>query len=369
MMMLFLVALSLLATGIAAADNSGTASTSGLIAEYKFGSDGIGKDATGNGHDGTVVGDVSSGTDTQGPCGVFNGGFIQVPSSTALDLDGPFTISVWVKTDPAAQPNNNGIISKQDSTDTSEDDYYLEVENDTNLRYYGIYGPSADEEGNYASLNFSLSDSWTLVTEVCDGSNMLLYANADLVDSQSQPSDPLVATDGQVAIGAYTMSASTGFFRGKMTDLRIYNRALSSDEIKAIYNTNSYNDKIVLKIDDPNMTVDGVQQEIDPGRGTEPTTIDDRTVVPIVAIIDAMGGNVAWDGTAKSVTITLKNTTVKMVLNDTTAYVNGTAVTMDVPATSINDRTMVPLRFVGEQLGCKVQWDQSTQQITLLFNK
>jgi N-acetylmuramoyl-L-alanine amidase len=92
-------------------------------------------------------------------------------------------------------------------------------------------------------------------------------------------------------------------------------------------------------------------------------------VVPIVAIIDAMGGTVAWDGTARSVTITLKGNTIKMVLDDTTAYVNGTAVTMDVPATSINDRTMVPLRFVGEQLGCNVQWDASTQSITLLFNK
>jgi hypothetical protein len=366
MMMLFLVAMTLLFTGIAAADNSGTASITPPIAEYKFGPDGVGNDATGN-YNGTVVGDVSSGSDpTMGTCGVFNGGFIQVPSSTALDLDGPFTISVWIKTDPTALPNGNAIISKKDDNG-SDSDYFLITNNDTGIQWYGQYGDTSGQDNTSGYLY--LSDSWNLVTEVNDGTNMLIYDNAQLSDSESVPSTPMTTGSGNMLIGSYIQSGASAFFKGKMADLRIYNYALSSDQIKAQYNTNSYSDKIVLQIDNPDMTVDGVQQEIDPGRGTEPTTIDDRTVVPIVAIIDAMGGSVAWDGTAKSVTITLKGNTIKMVLNDTTAYVNGTAVTMDVPATSINDRTMVPLRFVGEQLGCKVQWDASTQSITLLFNK
>ena len=252
------------------------------------------KDATGNGHDGTVVGDVSSGTDTVGTCGVFNGGYIQVPSSTDLDLDAPFTINVWIKTDPTALPNTNVIISKKDD-DGSDSDYYLLAGNDTGLQWYGQYGDTQGENNPGAYL--SLSDSWNMVTEVNDGSNMLIYDNAELLDSEAQPSTPLTAGSGNVLIGSYIQSGSSSFFKGKMADLRIYNNALSADDIKALYNTNSYSDKIVLQIDNPDMTVDGVQQEIDPGRGTSPTTIEDRTVVPIVAIIDAMGGTVAWDGT------------------------------------------------------------------------
>jgi hypothetical protein len=228
------------APGVTSGSSSSTgnagANTGSLIAEYKFGGDGVGKDATSNGHDGTVVGDVSAGTDTQGPCGVFNGGFIQVPSSTALDLDGPFTISAWIKTDPAAQPNGNAIISKKDD-DGSYSDYFLLAINDSTIQYYGQYGDT--EAGNNSGLSFSLSDNWNLVTEVNDGTNMLLYVNAELLDSQTQPSTPLTAGNGNVLIGGYNQSGSSSFFRGKMTDLRIYNTALGFDEIKALYNTKS----------------------------------------------------------------------------------------------------------------------------------
>ncbi|MCH5185415.1 MAG: hypothetical protein J1F64_04730, partial [Oscillospiraceae bacterium] len=51
---------------------------------------------------------------------------------------------------------------------------------------------------------------------------------------------------------------------------------------------------ITLQIDNPNMTVDGRSEEIDPGRGTTPVIVNDRTLVPIRAIIEAVGGTVDW---------------------------------------------------------------------------
>ena len=47
-------------------------------------------------------------------------------------------------------------------------------------------------------------------------------------------------------------------------------------------------------------------------------------------------------------------------IDDTNATVNGEAATMDVPARLINDQTFVPLRFLSENLGYDVQWDEST---------
>lgn len=48
------------------------------------------------------------------------------------------------------------------------------------------------------------------------------------------------------------------------------------------------------------MTVNGVTREIDPGRGTSPVIVNGRTLLPIRAIIEALGGSVAWDQAAKA---------------------------------------------------------------------
>ena len=47
---------------------------------------------------------------------------------------------------------------------------------------------------------------------------------------------------------------------------------------------------LTMQIDNPQMTVNGTEKEIDPGRGTVPVVQNDRTLVPIRAIIEAMGG-------------------------------------------------------------------------------
>ncbi len=56
------------------------------------------------------------------------------------------------------------------------------------------------------------------------------------------------------------------------------------------------------------MTVNGVKKEIDPGRGTVPVIVKGRTLVPIRAIIEEMGGTIEWDGNERKVTISLKET-------------------------------------------------------------
>jgi len=55
----------------------------------------------------------------------------------------------------------------------------------------------------------------------------------------------------------------------------------------------------------------------------------------------------------KKVTISYDSNTIELKINDVNALVNGTKVAMEVPAKIINDRTVVPVRFVGEQLAWK----------------
>ena len=131
---------------------------------------------------------------------------------------------------------------------------------------------------------------------------------------------------------------------------------------------------ITLQPDNPYMTVNGVQQEIDPGRGTKPVIIPKwgRTVVPIRAIVEALGGTIEWDGTERKVTINFNGTVIELWIDKPQARVNGEMKWIDpnnhdVKPIIINSRTMLPLRFVAESLGCTVQWDAATRTITITY--
>jgi len=102
---------------------------------------------------------------------------------------------------------------------------------------------------------------------------------------------------------------------------------------------------ITLQINNPFMTVNGVRKEIDPGRGTVPVIVNSRTLVPIRAIIEEMGGSIEWDGTARKVTIKLNDKTIILTIDKKQASVNGYVKELDVAPQIINSRTMLPLRF------------------------
>jgi len=126
---------------------------------------------------------------------------------------------------------------------------------------------------------------------------------------------------------------------------------------------------ILMTINDPLMSVDGILREIDPGRGTVPLIKDSRTLVPIRSIIETMGGTVGWDGGEGKVTLEAYGHSVVMWLNNREIIVDGEAKSMDVAPQTINDRTMLPVRFVAENIGCQIAWIGSTQEVIIVFAK
>lgn len=122
---------------------------------------------------------------------------------------------------------------------------------------------------------------------------------------------------------------------------------------------------IDLKIDDPFMVVSGVRKEIDPGRGTAPIILNGRTVLPIGAVIEALGGTIGWLGTERKVTIEAMGSIIELWVDQRTARVNGVSTTIDVPPVVLNGRTMVPLRFITENLNCTADWDGANMSIRI----
>ncbi|WP_405131529.1 CotH kinase family protein [Paenibacillus sp. FSL H8-0317] len=97
----------------------------------------------------------------------------------------------------------------------------------------------------------------------------------------------------------------------------------------------------------------------------DPLQQNGRVMVPVNAILEAMGAEVTWDKTAKTVTAVLNDQTFVLKVGSSTATVNGETLEIDAPAIIQNSRTLVPVRFISEGLGLTVDWDQTAAQVSL----
>lgn len=87
------------------------------------------------------------------------------------------------------------------------------------------------------------------------------------------------------------------------------------------------------------------------------------TVVPVRGVLEKLGAEVYWDGATRTATIIRGNTVITITVDSDTAYINDEAHKLDMPAQLINGRTMVPLRFITEGIGCSVVWDGNTRTV------
>lgn len=88
----------------------------------------------------------------------------------------------------------------------------------------------------------------------------------------------------------------------------------------------------------------------------QPMMIEQRVMVPLRGIFEQVGADVDWNEELQQVTVKTDDRTVILTIGKSFATVNGKQVFLDSPALKIHDRTMVPLRFVGESLGAEVAW-------------
>ncbi|MCM3204211.1 CotH kinase family protein [Paenibacillus illinoisensis] len=100
----------------------------------------------------------------------------------------------------------------------------------------------------------------------------------------------------------------------------------------------------------------------------DPLEQSGRVMVPVNAILGALGAEVTWDKTAKTVTAVLNDQTLILQIGSSTATVNGETLDIDAPAIILNSRTLVPVRFISEGLGLTVDWDQTAAQVSLTSN-
>ncbi len=96
-----------------------------------------------------------------------------------------------------------------------------------------------------------------------------------------------------------------------------------------------------------------------------PVIIENRTLVPLRGIFSAFGAEVSWDGTLQKVTIKTAEKTIELKIGSNIALVNGQDTLLDTFPRLVNNRTMVPLRFISESIGVQVDWDPELRTIDL----
>lgn len=126
----------------------------------------------------------------------------------------------------------------------------------------------------------------------------------------------------------------------------------------------NYAEKIADKPDDGSIKVLLNGNKID-FADVAPQIINDRTMVPLRAIFEALGATVEWDDTTKTVTAVKGDVTIKMTIGADSFMRNDETVSLDSPATIVDSRTLVPVRAIAESFGLAVGWIAETKTVTI----
>lgn len=127
------------------------------------------------------------------------------------------------------------------------------------------------------------------------------------------------------------------------------------DDYKAYLENPPVDDSIYIRLDKEYM------MNLD----VEPQMINDRVMVPFRAIFEALGADIEWNADTATATASKGSTVVQITENSATAIVNGVENALDAPATIVQDRFLVPIRFVSEAFGAVVYWSEDENTVVI----
>ena len=300
-----------------------------------------------------------------------NGVNLDVPGAEITTNSGTFTFTVSA-TDESGIGRMvvkvNGVV-QIDKNNLDPTIYLSEGVNTVEVTVY-------DTVGNYTTKSFKvISDTKPPVIDVDDIPNTVSSPEFTLkgtaidlvigVQSLTVNGNPVIPTLQGNFETTLTLSQGANTITIEATD-KLGNKATKTFTVSYIQPQVRPSYLVTLKINDPNITVNGILEKID-AQGSKPIIQNGRTLLPIRTLIESLGGTVEWNAKEQKVTITLNGHSMVLTIGRTTALVDGNKVSLDVAPTIINGRTYLPLRFISENLGASVNWDSTTQTVTIYY--
>lgn len=233
-----------------------------------------------------------------------------------------------------AQWKRKSSSSGSSSSSTSATQYAVELSDSKNGSV--SVSPKKAEKGTTITLTVTPNEGYALsklkVTDQNDNSVKLTEKNN----------------------GKYTFTMPASVVTVKATFAKAEETPAATEEVKSIILT--INQKVA------NVFGELVVNDV------APIIRNDRTMLPIRFVAEALGATVEWNDSLNAVTITKGDLTMEIFIGSPFAQVNGEPVALDAPAFIENSRTYLPLRFIAENLGATVTWNQETQQVTITPN-
>lgn len=218
----------------------------GIVGYWKL-DDGSGTsaaDASGNANTGTLVSSPTWGAGKIGGAVTFNGTSQYVDmgsagSGTSLAITGNLTLSAWIKRAAVPEVDQDRVILERNDSTGSIETYYFEVGGGHGLADGYLSSGFDKGGGQYQGVNTAsavITDkNWHHVVAVRSGSIITMYVDGVSVVSGSTTGTPVTGT-AHVIIGSSNISYNnTRKWNGSLDDVRIYNRALSQDEVAKLY--------------------------------------------------------------------------------------------------------------------------------------
>ena len=227
--------------------NAGPTLTTGFVGYWPFddASGTTAKDSSGNGNNGTLVGDATWGTGYLFGCLSLDGqsGYVRVPSTPNLDrITNVVTICAWVKfgTNIVHNAGDMQDVARKVISETSNpapySAYDLVVQDFGGGTFKARIGVTRSTDSTRGTSNWGNAHTygpWYHLAGVYDGSTVQLYVNG-MLESSVAFSGPILQTSQPLCIGRYGTVGEA--LNGLIDDLRLYNRALSAAEIQTLFN-------------------------------------------------------------------------------------------------------------------------------------
>lgn len=219
---------------IEAADNEGSASLDlarGLVGRWTFdeGTGSIAGDVSGRDNHGMVMGGAKWTEGIIGGALHLDGtdDFVSIPNESMFDLTGSVTVSAWIQVESFTKPWQS-IVTKGDRA------WRLHRANETKCAGFACSDLSRDQVGDLYGKRDVDDGKWHHIAGVLDETKMSIFVDGAL-DASMNASTNISVNDYAVLIGA-NAQATGRLFHGLLDDVRIYDRALSVAELRALVN-------------------------------------------------------------------------------------------------------------------------------------
>lgn len=136
-----------------------------------------------------------------------------------------------------------------------------------------------------------------------------------------------------------------------------------------VYADDTFDISIEMLIGQNESIVNGITTKIDENKQVVPFIDNGRTLVPLRFVSDNLELEIQWVEDTQSIILTKQDTEIILMIGKENASVNGNLYELDCCPIIKDARTFVPVRFIGEALQCEVSWEESTQKVLVRREK